>query len=343
MSDHETGFCSGKSVMGACPAGQQDTSRSAPLATAPFQRRFPELERITEAMCAPSPYQTLTYEAPGDSPMPSLEALSEIMSRLRAALFPGYFGSTRISANSLRYHMSANLDSVFRLLQEQIRRGICFTCADTHEYCPQCGKEAESKALAFLDALPGIRDLLASDVNAAYAGDPAAKSPGETIFCYPSITAMTNHRIAHTLYTLEVPLIPRIISEMAHSLTGIDIHPGAHIGEQFFIDHGTGVVIGETCIIGKRCRLYQGVTLGALSFTKDEDGILVKGQPRHPILEDDVTVYAGATVLGRVTIGAGTVIGGNVWLTKSTPPDSRIVQQHSEKKDPVLHPEKSGI
>lgn len=297
----------------------------------PLCHGIPQIERISESLCAPAPYQTMTYESPGDSPMPSLEALTEMMSRLRAALFPGYFGNTHISSNSLRYHMSANLDSIFRLLTEQIRRGICFTCADTQQHCPQCGRDAEEKALCFLEELPHIRDLLASDVKAAYAGDPAAKSPGETIFCYPSITAMTNHRIAHALYGLNVPLIPRIISEMAHSRTGIDIHPGARIGEQFFIDHGTGVVIGETCIIGKGCRLYQGVTLGALSFTKDEDGILVKGQPRHPILEDDVTVYAGATVLGRVTIGAGTIIGGNVWLTQSTPPGSRIVQQRSTK------------
>lgn len=296
-----------------------------------FRPGFPHLERISEALCAPAPYQTMTYESPGDSPMPSLEVLGEIMSRLRAALFPGYYGNTRISHSSLRYHMSANLDSIFRLLEEQIRRGICFTCADSQQQCPQCGQEAAEKALAFLTELPRIRDLLAGDVKAAYAGDPAAKTLGETIFCYPSITAMTNHRIAHALYCLGVPLIPRIISEMAHSSTGIDIHPGASIGEQFFIDHGTGVVIGETCIIGNGCRLYQGVTLGALSFTKDEDGILIKGQPRHPILEDDVTVYAGATVLGRVTIGAGTIIGGNVWLTKSTPPNSRIVQQRSTK------------
>lgn len=296
-----------------------------------IQQGFPQIERVSEALCSPAPYQTMTYESPGDSPMPSLEALSEMMSRLRAALFPGYFGNTRISANSLRYHMSANLDSIFRLLMEQIRRGICFTCADSQQQCPQCGRDAEEKALAFIGELPRIRDLLAGDVKAAYAGDPAAKTPGETIFCYPSLTAMTNHRIAHALYALEVPLIPRIISEMAHSRTGIDIHPGAQIGEQFFIDHGTGVVIGETCIIGRGCRLYQGVTLGALSFTKDEEGILLKGQPRHPILEDYVTVYAGATVLGRVTIGEGSIIGGNVWLTKDTPAGSRIVQQRSTK------------
>lgn len=295
----------------------------------PFETGFPHIETICEALCRPAPYQTMAYESPGDSPMPSLDALNDMMSRLRAALFPGYFGATRIARNSLRYHLSANLDSIFRILQEQVRRGICFTCADSAQACPNCGHEAEEKALAFLNELPRIRDLLASDVKAAYDGDPAAKTPGETIFCYPSITAMTNHRIAHSLYRLGVPLIPRIISEMAHSVTGIDIHPGAQIGEQFFIDHGTGVVIGETCIIGANCRLYQGVTLGALSFTKDQSGALVKGQPRHPILEDGVTVYAGATVLGRITIGAGSIIGGNVWLTKSVPPDSRVVQQRS--------------
>lgn len=327
-----------RSGCGHCGGGAAARREEASL----VQRRFPQIERISEALCAPSAYQTLVYEAPGDSPMPSLEALGEIMNRLRAALFPGYFGETRISPSSLCYHMSANLDSIFRLLQEQIRRGICFICAESGRQCPQCGKQAEEQSLAFLEQLPGIRDLLASDVKAAYAGDPAAKAPGETIFCYPSITAMTNQRIAHVLYSLGVPLIPRIISEMAHSRTGIDIHPGAQIGEQFFIDHGTGVVIGETCVIGKRCRLYQGVTLGALSFTKDEEGNLIKGQPRHPILEDDVTVYAGATVLGRVTIGAGSVIGGNVWLTKSTPPDSRIVQQRMNGNgDPVLDGKKS--
>jgi serine O-acetyltransferase len=266
----------------------------------------------------------MMYESPGDTPMPSLETLEEIMSRLRAALFPGFFGNTRVSRHSLRFHMAANLDSLFTLLSEQIRRGICFTCAETKSMHAHCGSEAEEKAAAFLNALPGIRDMLAGDVNAAYAGDPAAKTPGETIFCYPSLTAVTNHRIAHALHTLGVPLIPRIISETAHSATGIDIHPGASIGERFFIDHGTGVVIGETCIIGSGCRLYQGVTLGSVSFDKDEDGVLVKGLPRHPILEDDVTVYAGATVLGRVTLGKGSVIGGNVRLTRSVPPGSFI-------------------
>lgn len=294
---------------------------------------MPELDRITEELCKPSDYQSIMYKSLSESPMPSLEQLGEVVERLRAAMFPGYYGNTRIAPESLRYHLAANLDSIFRLLKEQIRRGLCFTCVGAGKSCTSCSMEAEEKAAAFMAALPRIRNLLASDVKAAYEGDPAAKSPGEAIFCYPSIRTMTNHRIAHELYRLDVPLIPRIISEMAHSHTGIDIHPGARIDEEFFIDHGTGVVIGETCVIGKGCRLYQGVTLGALSFAKDETGALVKGQPRHPVLEDRVTVYAGATILGRIIIGANSIIGGNVWLTHAVPAGSRIVQQRSTKPD----------
>ena len=189
-------------------------------------------------------------------------------------------------------------------------------------------------AFAFIKALPKLRGLLVGDVKAAYEGDPAAKTPGETIFCYPSIQVMTNHRVAHELYRLGVPLIPRIISNMAHTLTGIDIHPGAQIGDEFFIDHGTGVVIGETCVIGRNCRLYQGVTLGALSFPKEEDGSLSKNLLRHPGLEDNVVVYAGATILGRITIGRGSVIGGNVWLTSNVPPGSKVIQQRSTTPGP---------
>lgn len=176
-----------------------------------------------------------------------------------------------------------------------------------------------------MERLPVLRRLLASDVRAAYEGDPAATSLGETIFCYPSILAMTHYRIAHELSELEVPLLPRILTEMAHASTGIDIHPGAHIGEGFFIDHGTGVVIGETCVIGKNCRLYQGVTLGALSFRKDASGVLIKGLPRHPHLGDGVTIYAGATVLGNITIGSGAIIGANMWVTEDVPERARIV------------------
>ena len=262
------------------------------------------------------------------------------MDRLRAAIFPGYYGVSAVKRESVRYHLAASLDTVYDLLSEQILRGTCFACEKASSACHackkvsasccSCGSDAGDKALAFIRRLPEIRRLLLSDARAAYEGDPAATSPGETIFCYPSMYTMLHHRIAHELYALGVPLIPRIISEMAHSKTGIDIHPGAHIGEEFFIDHGTGVVIGETSVIGKSCRLYQGVTLGALSFPKNEDGTLTKGIARHPILQDNVTVYAGATILGRVTIGAGSIIGGNVWITHDVAPGSKVAQKRSD-------------
>jgi serine O-acetyltransferase len=192
--------------------------------------------------------------------------------------------------------------------------------------CHACEVKAEGITAAFLARLPEVRRLLATDVQAAYEGDPAATSPDEAIFCYPGILAVTFQRIAHELFVLGVPLIPRIITEHAHSLTGIDIHPGARLGERFFIDHGTGVVIGETCEIGNNVRIYQGVTLGAKSFPLDAEGHPIKGIPRHPVVEDDVTIYSGATVLGRIVIGRGSTIGGNVWLTHAVPPDSRVSQ-----------------
>ena len=290
---------------------------------------MPELDSVVERLCHSSSLDAVWHRPAQGAAMPSLDALKEIMERLRAAVFPGYFGSTRIRRESMRYHLAANLDSIYHKLSEQILRGFCFSCEGRHAAtpCEACESEGTAAALKFMDRLPEIRRLLAGDAQAAYEGDPAATSPGETIFCYPSMHAMFHHRIAHELYTLKVPVIPRIISEMAHSCTGIDIHPGATIGEDFFIDHGTGVVIGETCILGRNCRLYQGVSLGALSFPKNPDGTLTKGIPRHPVLEDNVTVYAGATILGRVTIGAGAVIGGNVWITSDVPAGARISQE----------------
>ena len=290
---------------------------------------MPELDSVVERLCHSSSLDAVWHRPAQGAAMPSLDALKEIMERLRAAVFPGYFGSTRIRRESMRYHLAANLDSIYHKLSEEILRGFCFSCEGRHAAtpCEACESEGTAAALKFMDRLPEIRRLLAGDAQAAYEGDPAATSPGETIFCYPSMHAMFHHRIAHELYTLKVPVIPRIISEMAHSCTGIDIHPGATIGEDFFIDHGTGVVIGETCILGRNCRLYQGVTLGALSFPKNPDGTLTKGIPRHPVLEDNVTVYAGATILGRVTIGAGAVIGGNVWITSDVPAGARISQE----------------
>ncbi|SIN99682.1 serine O-acetyltransferase EpsC [Halodesulfovibrio marinisediminis] len=295
------------------------------------QHNMTELDNVVEELCAPESYAAVYHRSKHDAPMPSTEALLELVERLKAALFPGYFGDKTVRLESMRYHLSANLDSIYRILAEQIKRGGCFICAEFADECTSCEEHSRTTAMKFVQSLPKLRRLLASDVKAAFEGDPAAKTPGETIFCYPSITAMIHHRIAHELYRLEVPIIPRIISEMAHSNTGIDIHPGAQIGEEFFIDHGTGVVIGETCIIGKCCRLYQGVTLGALSFPKDSDGLLVKGNLRHPILEDNVTVYAGATVLGRITIGHDTMIGGNVWITHDVEPNSKVVQSRTTK------------
>lgn len=258
--------------------------------------------------------------------LPSRAALVEAVEELRSVLFPGYVGEPDIRREGLHFHVGATLDRVARVLREQVKRGLCFTGCAVPGDCSACERRAEEVTAAFVARLPEVRRLLATDVQAAYEGDPAATSPDEAIFCYPGILAVTFQRLAHELHVLGVPLIPRIITEHAHSLTGIDIHPGATIGERFFIDHGTGVVIGETAVIGRNVRIYQGVTLGAKSFPKDEDGHPIKGIPRHPIVEDDVIVYSGATVLGRITIGRGSTVGGNVWLTHSVPPNSRVSQ-----------------
>ncbi len=261
-------------------------------------------------------------------PLPSRDEIVQMVELLRAVLFPGFFGNRDVTDESLPYHLGATLHRASLIMIDEVHRGLCFACAREpgDRVLAECLSQAKQITADFLRALPEIRRLLALDAVAAYEGDPAAPSPAEAIFCYPGVLAVTSHRIAHQLEQLNVPLIPRLISEHAHSLTGIDIHPGAEIDERFFIDHGTGVVIGETCRIGKRVRIYQGVTLGAKSFPLDEHGHPIKGIERHPIIEDDVTIYSGATILGRVTIGAGSVIGGNVWLTRNVQPGSRISQ-----------------
>jgi len=280
-----------------------------------------EIEDTVDILCDEESYSGLSQARL----MPSLEVLSEVMRLLRSVLFPGYFGPQDLSAPMMRHHMTLSMSNVYRLMRDQVKRGYCFTCtAEPGDRCEQCEREAADISAHFVARIPAVRDLLKSDVTAAYEGDPAAKSPGETIFCYPSVRAVTNYRVAHALYVLGAPLIPRILTEMAHSETGIDIHPGAEIGTRFFIDHGTGVVIGETSVIGSNVRLYQGVTLGAKSFPLDEHGNPIKNIPRHPIVEDDVIIYSGATVLGRITIGRGSVIGGNVWLTHDVPPGTRL-------------------
>ena len=250
----------------------------------------------------------------------------KICDMVRQILFPGYFEYKKLKSATVRYHVGELLENIEYELTKQVAKAL--ECA---------GEKAEGKCRCrageivqqFLQRLPWLRGMLAKDVQAAYDGDPAAFNTDEVIFSYPGVFAISVNRIAHELHILGVPMIPRIMTEYAHNLTGIDIHPGATIGEYFFIDHGTGVVIGETAVIGKGCRLYQGVTLGALSFPKDSDGVLVKGVPRHPILEDNVTVYAGATILGRITIGSGSIIGGNVWVTKDVPAGTKLVQKLS--------------
>ena len=266
--------------------------------------------------------------AGGYTHLPSRDAVAAFVGDLLAVLFPGYFGTLSVlSSEALSFHVETTLGRAARVLGDQMRRAFCFGCSSRDPaQCPECDERADGLTAAFLARLPEVRRVLATDVRAAYEGDPAATSPAETILCYPGVYALACQRLAHQLHVLGVPLLPRLMTEHAHSETGVDIHPGARIGERFFIDHGTGVVIGETAVIGNGVRLYQGVTLGALTFPLDDEGHPVKGIPRHPIVEDDVIVYGGATVLGRITIGAGSIIGGNVWLTESVPPGSRVSQ-----------------
>jgi serine O-acetyltransferase len=262
--------------------------------------------------------------------LPSRDATAEVMTHLRAALFPRHFGSRDVSGQGLAFYVGRALDVSLKVLEAELRVAFAFEREDDDREA--FGRRAAAATSDFATRLPTIRRLLASDAQAGYDGDPAATSIDEVIFSYAGMTAVTYHRIAHELHRLGVPLIPRIISELAHASTGIDIHPGAQIGGRFFIDHGTGVVVGETCRIGDRVRLYQGVTLGAKSFPSDEHGNPIKGIPRHPIVEDDVTIYAGATVLGRITIGRGSSIGGNVWLTHSVQPNSHVSQGQAREQ-----------
>jgi serine O-acetyltransferase len=296
------------------------------------------LSPVVDALC--KDVERLARFPGGRIVLPSRDAVIQIVEDLRSVLFPGYFGTSDLNDESLHYFVGATLARALRRLEEQLRRGHAFTERHDYETCDHCAQLAQAATKAFLGRVPAIRRLVDSDVEAAYEGDPALRSRDEAIFAYPGVFAVTNQRIAHELHVLGVPLIPRIITEHAHTITGIDIHPGAAIGEKFFIDHGTGVVVGETAIIGKGVTLYQGVTLGAKSFPLDEQGNPIKGIPRHPIVEDDVVVYAGATILGRITIGKGSSVGGNVWLTQSVPPGTRVTQ--AEVRD-QRHSHGSGI
>ncbi len=286
------------------------------------------IEGVLDQLCSCGPDDPLVHHTPHDMDMPSVATLAEVVEMLRSVLFPGFFGPSELRSETMRFYTGSTLDRVMRLLSEQVKRGYCFQCVVERppQQCMDCEARARRVTREFIGRLPAIRNLLATDAQAAFDGDPAATSPGETVYCYPSLLAMTHHRIAHELYKLGVPLIPRIISEMSHSKTGIDLHPGAQIGPKFFMDHGTGIVIGETTVIGTNVRLYQGVTLGAKSFPKDAQGNPIKGIARHPLVEDDVIIYAHATILGRITVGKGSVIGGNMWVTEEVPPGSRVFQ-----------------
>lgn len=286
------------------------------------------LKQTLNQLCEEESYKKVFHSTKHGEQMPSVENTKMIIELLREILFPGYFGNSALNSGNMNSYLGVNLDKLFSLLTMQIKRGMCFDCkTEAIDDCNKCSNEASETALKFIKKIPHIRHLLSTDVIAAFNGDPAAKSYGEIIFCYPCIRALTNYRVANELLKLEVPLIPRIISELAHSETGIDIHPGAQIDEYFAIDHGTGVVIGETAVIGKNVKLYQGVTLGAKSFPLDEHGNPIKGIPRHPIVEDNVVIYAGATILGRITVGKNSMIGGNLWITDNVPPDSKMSQK----------------
>ena len=267
----------------------------------------------------------------GGREFPSRDALSSILDSLKGVLFPMRLGPPDLRQESENFHVAHALDAALHALLKQVHLELKYNASisDTGE------RDIEQAALAvtrsFAAALPAIRTLLDSDVLAAYQGDPAARSVDEVLLCYPGVLAMIHYRLGHQLYQLGLPLLARIVSELAHGATGIDIHPGARIGAGIFIDHGTGVVIGETAVIGERVRVYQAVTLGAKRFPTDAEGNLQKGLPRHPVVEDDVVIYAGATILGRITLGKGAVIGGNVWLTHDVAPGGRIAQAESRE------------
>ena len=275
-------------------------------------------------------------------PLPRKREVIAILRRCQEVIFPGYFGEQELYKGNLEFHLGDQLYILARCLRREVTRA--FLVPGERQLEPGAAAAAASEVVyRFLATLPDIMDLVAGDVEAAYLGDPAASSPEEIIMAYPGFKAIYTYRLAHVLYELGVPLIPRIMTEFAHNETGVDIHPGARIGASFFIDHGTGVVVGETTEIGDRVKLYQGVTLGALSFPRDERGRMVRGTRRHPTIEDDVVIYAGATILGGDTvIGRGSVIGGNVWLTSSVPAHTRVTLSRSQLAHEVRSPAEAG-
>jgi serine O-acetyltransferase len=262
--------------------------------------------------------------------LPSRAELVAVIRNLYAALFPTHFGRHDLTDESIDFFVGATLNDALLSLAEQIRRGLRFAPGRDGDGDGVLRADADAATRAFARQLPDIRNVLVTDLAAAYSGDPAATSVSEILLCYRGVNAIIHYRFAHALHELGVPVVPRLIADIAHEATGVDIHPGARIGASFFIDHGTGVVIGETAVVGEHVRLYQAVTLGAKRFPTDAEGALIKGEPRHPVIEDNVVIYAGATVLGRITVGRDSSIGGNVWLTQSVPPGSHVTQARTQ-------------
>ncbi len=307
--------------MGNKPKEDRSTCKTDIESLSQYRKQLPEIVENIIANC----YDDHCFTHVDYEPIPSEGYVVDIINKLKEILFPGYFTREKIDPINLKYTMGQSVSILYDMLSEQIAHSIRHECFRYDLPCTECEDQGQKIALAFLESIPSIRKILATDVRAVFDGDPAAKSYDEIIFSYPGVFAITVYRAAHKLFESQVPLLPRIMSEHAHSLTGIDIHPGAEIGERFAIDHGTGVVIGETTVIGKNVRIYQGVTLGALSLPKDA-GKRLKGKKRHPTIEDDVIIYSGATILGGETvIGARSVIGGNVWITESVPPDTKVI------------------
>ena len=291
-----------------------------------------QLIQTVDELSEPEALQGICHEHRDGDPLPSAKELEEIIELSRSILFPGFYGRSSVNFETIKYQIGMSVERLHKLLSRQIMAGLCFN-EDCH--CPNAAdtrlcmqEEADNIAERIIEKLPILRKILSTDIQAAFDGDPAAANLGEVILCYPAIKAVINYRLAHELVLENVPLIPRMITEMAHSETGIDIHPAATIGTHFTIDHGTGVVIGATCIIGNHVKLYQVVTLGAKSFPLDKDGKPIKGIARHPILKDDVVVYANATILGRITIGKGCIIGANVWVTRDMRPRTKKYKQN---------------
>ena len=285
------------------------------------------LQSTIEALSCKENIKDVCHLRQYGEPLPSQQSVARIVELCRGLIFPGFFGDSDVNSNNVTHYVGIRCEQLREVLVEQITAGLCFNTSHKMSFNLNIVKDsAQEKADQFIANLPELRRLLFTDVKATYLGDPAASSTDEVIYCYPAIRAISNYRIAHELVKLDVPIIPRMISEQAHSETGIDIHPAATIGEGFTIDHGTGIVVGATAIIGNNVKLYQGVTLGAKSFDTDSDGNPIKGIPRHPIIGDNVVIYSNASILGRITIGANAVIGGNIWVTEDVAEGEKLVQ-----------------